>query len=131
MKCPGCGVELKPDERTCPYCGKPIIAASTGRQFSQRREYSGVRHQQGRVVTDDDVDEETTIRTEEHERLKPGSSVDIRRVGTRMGGTHYVDSVRHRIASDETEGEIRCVNCRAMNDKKSKFCRNCGTRLPS
>ena len=131
MNCPSCGVALKPEEKICPYCGKPIITASADHQFSQRREYVSVRHQEGRVVTDDDVDEDTTIRTEGYERLRPRSSVDIRGVSTRMSGTHYVDSVRHRIEADESEGQVRCTSCRAMNERKSKFCQKCGTRLPS
>ncbi|MHA1926928.1 MAG: zinc-ribbon domain-containing protein [Candidatus Thorarchaeota archaeon] len=25
---------------------------------------------------------------------------------------------------------MRCPNCRTENEKKDKFCRNCGTRIP-
>jgi hypothetical protein len=90
------------------------------------------------VLVDHDIDENVKIDSEGQDDslysdvLKPHSSVDVRGFGTKMDGTYPVASVRHDIAdSDDSEQRIRCPNCRTQNEKKDKFCRNCGTRIPS
>jgi predicted RNA-binding Zn-ribbon protein involved in translation (DUF1610 family) len=137
VRCPGCKTEIEPGTKSCPNCGRLIVISTRDRLFAQSAAYTGVRHQQGKVLIDKDVDEDIKISTEEEDDspysdiLKSRASIDVRGVGTEMDGTYHVASVRHEITdSDESEQSIRCPNCRTENEKKDKFCRNCGTRIP-
>jgi hypothetical protein len=138
VRCPGCKTEIEPGTKSCPNCNRLIVISARDRLFSQSRKYAGVQHQQGKVLVDQDINEDVKIRTGGQadslysDVLKSRASIDVRGVGTKMDGTYHVASVRHEIASsDESEEKVRCENCRTENEKKDKFCRNCGTRLPS
>ena len=116
MRCSGCGKDLEPDTKMCPYCNKRIVASS------RTRHYSGVLQQQGRVETDQDYNED---------RLKPHSSVSLRGVGSRFSGSSRVRSVRHNIetSNDDSSSKVRCLSCGTVNDDSAKKCRSCGARI--
>ncbi|MFW9921247.1 MAG: zinc-ribbon domain-containing protein [Candidatus Thorarchaeota archaeon] len=54
-KCRSCGATVSIKERYCPKCGKEIL------QRRLTKDFSGVLHQQGRVVIDDDWSEESQL----------------------------------------------------------------------
>jgi len=116
MRCPGCGKELESTIKLCPYCNKRIVESSSARHFS------GVRHQQGRVETDQDYHEG---------HLKPRSSVSIRGAGSRFSGSSRVQSTSHRFETsrDNDSNKVRCFSCGTVNDDSAKKCRNCGARI--
>ena len=118
MRCPRCGKDLEPDTKLCPYCNKQILESSRARQ------YSGVRHQQGRVATDGDYYEDV---------LKPRSQVSLKGVGARMSGSSRVRATRHKISDSEFDSslKIRCLKCGTVNEKGDRNCRNCGSRITS
>ncbi len=130
MKCPSCRAELELDVQTCPYCSKPVTPDAQARPFIRSREYTGVRQQQGRVLVDHDVDEDATIRSEGHDRLKPRSRIDVKGIGTRMDGEYHVASIRHQIdTSDDSGQKVRCTNCGLEYEKRNRFCKRCGQGL--
>ncbi len=63
--------------------------------------------------------------------LKPRSKVSLKGVGSRMSGTYRVHATRHKIThSDEFDSsKIRCMKCGTVNDKGTRICRKCRTRL--
>jgi len=70
VRCPGCGVEIETDTKSCPKCGRLIVVGSRDRLYARSEEsYSGVLHQQGRVMTDGDLSEEVEIRTDGQEKV--------------------------------------------------------------
>lgn len=65
------------------------------------------------------------------DRLKPRSTVSLKGVGSRMSGTPYVDTTRHRILDSEYDSseKVRCIRCGSANDKGNRYCWNCRTRI--
>ena len=159
MRCPSCGNELETDAKSCPSCNRLLVDSVRDRLYSHRtHSYSGVRHQQGRVKVDQDFNEEVKVTTESDEKieadvdaqsktiedsfddseyadvLKPHYTIDVKGIGSKIAGPFHVTAVRHEIAASdesETSQRFRCLNCGSVNDKSDKFCRNCGTRIPS
>ncbi|TFH00676.1 MAG: zinc ribbon domain-containing protein [Candidatus Thorarchaeota archaeon] len=71
MRCSGCGKELNPKTKSCPNCGRLVTASIRDRLYSKSSEsYSGVLHQQGRVMVDQDYSEEVKKATERREMTK-------------------------------------------------------------
>ncbi|MHA2142071.1 MAG: zinc-ribbon domain-containing protein [Candidatus Thorarchaeota archaeon] len=138
MRCPWCNTEIESGVKSCPNCKRLIIIDAQDRLFSQSSEYTGVRHQQGKVLVDQDIKEDVQIETEGQDDtiysdiLEPRSHIDIRGVGTKLDGAYHVASVRHKItASDESDEKTRCPNCGRAYEKKDRFCRKCGAKIPS
>ncbi|MGY5874934.1 MAG: DUF6519 domain-containing protein [Candidatus Thorarchaeota archaeon] len=78
MRCPGCRAEIESDAKNCPKCGRLIVVGGRDRLYAPSGDsYSGVIHQQGRVMTDSDYSEEVEIRTERRE--KEGETVLARK----------------------------------------------------
>jgi len=69
VRCSGCGKELKPKTKSCPNCGRLVIIRD---RFSIKSSgsHSGVLHQQGRVMVDQDFSEDTKVRTERKEKIE-------------------------------------------------------------
>lgn len=73
MRCPGCGKELEEEAKSCPKCNRLIVVSARDRLYSQSSEsYSGVLHQQGKVIVDQDFSEEVKVATESKETIKDG-----------------------------------------------------------
>jgi len=100
VRCPKCHRNLESDKLICPYCKTRINAAPSG----------GSRYE--------DI-------------LKPRSRISIKGIGSRMSGQSKVDEVRHEITSSEYDSseKIRCMKCGTVNDKGTRFCRKCRTRI--
>jgi uncharacterized OB-fold protein len=54
-RCKSCGAKITVKDRKCPKCGREVLQQST------HSHYSGVAQQQGRVVQDDDWDEDIRL----------------------------------------------------------------------
>ena len=73
MRCPGCGKELEQEAKSCPKCNRLIVVSARDRLYSQSsKSYSGVLHQQGKVLVDQDFSEEVKVATESKESIKDG-----------------------------------------------------------
>jgi len=73
VKCPGCGKELEQEAKSCPKCKRLIVVSSRDRLYSKSSgSYSGVAHQQGRVIVDQDYSEEVKVAAERKETVKEG-----------------------------------------------------------
>lgn len=55
LRCSGCGARIPKMSNKCSKCGKAIVRKLV------KRDYSSVRHQQGRVTTDDDWGEVSRV----------------------------------------------------------------------
>ncbi|MFW9927649.1 MAG: zinc ribbon domain-containing protein [Candidatus Thorarchaeota archaeon] len=65
-------------------------------------------------------------------RLKPRSKVSLKGVASRMSGTYHVPATSHRIAeSDKFDSslKVRCIKCGTVNDKGTRNCIRCGSRI--
>ena len=138
VRCPWCKTEIEPGAKTCPNCNRLIVINGRERLSSQSRKYTGLLNREGNVLIDHDINEDVKISNEGQDDLlysdvlKHHSSIEVRSAGSRMGGTHHVKSVRHKIgASDESEQKTRCPNCRTENQKRDRFCKKCGTGISS
>lgn len=69
MRCSGCGKELKPKAKSCPNCGR-LVTTRDRFSFKSNESYSGVLHQQGRVMVDEDYSEEVKLATERKEKIE-------------------------------------------------------------
>ncbi len=100
VRCPKCHRTLESDIQICPFCKTRITAATSGES-----QY-------------DDI-------------LKPRSRLSIKGLGSRMSGKSKVDAVRHEITTSEYDSseKIRCMICGTVNDKGTRLCRKCRTRL--
>ena len=73
MKCPRCGKELEQDAKSCPKCKRLIVVSSRDRLYSKSSgSYSGVAHQQGKVIVDQDYNEEVKVAPERKETVREG-----------------------------------------------------------
>lgn len=104
MRCPKCGTKIESRAKLCPNCNRLVVAST--RHSSSASPYTDV--------------------------LTPHSNVDVKGLGSKMTGAHDVTVVRHKLASSERSEpsqKIRCIKCGSVNDKGSKFCSTCRTRI--
>lgn len=67
MRCSGCGKELKPKTKSCPNCGR-LVTTRTRFSIKSSKPYTAVIQQQGRVLIDQDYNEDVKTGTTRKEK---------------------------------------------------------------
>ena len=106
--CKSCGATIKPDDRTCPYCGYSRVRVETASTLTRQSEdvFTAERDKDGGMRI----------------RFGDGQSGRIPQSGTDNIRTTYR-------AGAGTSGNLECNNCGSPQKVGQKTCKKCGAKL--